>query len=166
MEANIKDALNDIYVKDLGYHRNTKHSDEEYIQSLRAQAEKLRLKNLNNTKNDNVTDWVAEAESELFKKRRLIELAKLLETRNVFQKYHASSAREQIDKMLKKDDGRKAISAALIANRKNKIGANMMDIIVCGAIPPYNELLGGKLVSILACSPQVISDYTNRYKSR
>ncbi len=122
LEANIKDALNDIYVKDLGYHRNTKHSDEEYIQSLRAQAEKLRLKNLNNTKNDNVTDWVAEAESELFKKKRLIELAKLLETRNVFQKYHASSAREQIDKMLKKDDGRKAISAALIANRKNKIG--------------------------------------------
>lgn len=166
LETNIKDALNDIYVKDLGYHRNTKHSDEEYIQRLRTQAEKLRLKNLNNTKNDNVTDWVAEAESELFKKKRLIELAKLLETRNIFQKYHASSAREQITTMLKKDDGRKAISAALIANRKNKIGANMMDIIVCGAIPPYNELLGGKLVSILACSPQVISDYTNRYKKQ
>lgn len=166
LEANIKNALNDIYVKDLAYHRNTKHSDEEYIQSLRAQAEELRLKNLNNTKNDNVTDWVAEAESELFKKKRLIELAKLLETRNIFHKYHASSAREQIATMLKKDDGRKAISAALIANRKNKIGANMMDIIVCGAIPPYNELLGGKLVSILACSPQVISDYTNRYKKQ
>ena len=166
LETNIKDALNDIYVKDLGYHRNTKHSDEEYIQRLRAQAEELRLKNLNNTKNDNVTDWVAEAESELFKKKRLIELAKLLETRNIFHKYHVSSAREQIATMLKKDEGRKAISAALIANRKNKIGANMMDIIVCGAIPPYNELLGGKLVSILACSPQVISDYTNRYKKQ
>ena len=31
LEANIKEALNDIYVKDLGYHRNTKHSSEEYI---------------------------------------------------------------------------------------------------------------------------------------
>ena len=101
---------------------------------MRAQAEELRLKNLKYTKNDNVTDWVAEAESELFKKKRLIELAKLLETKNVFQKYHASSAREQIDKMLKRDDGRKAISCSLrIANRKNKIGANMMDIIVCAA---------------------------------
>lgn len=166
LETNIKDALNDIYVKNLGYHRNTKHSDEEYIQRLRAQAEELRHKNLNNTKNNNVTDWVDEAESELFKKKRLIELAKMLETRNIFQKYHASSAREQISTMLKKNDGRKAISAALIANRKNKIGANMMDIIVCGSIPPYNELLGGKLVSILACSPQVISDYTNRYKKQ
>lgn len=166
LEANIKDALNDIYVKDLGYHRNTKHSSEEYIQQLRSKAEELRQKNLNNTKNDNVTDWVAEAESELFKKKRLIELAKLLETRNIFDKYRTASAREQINTMLNKDDGRKAISAALIANRKNKIGANMMDIIVCGAIPPYNELLGGKLVSILACSPQVINDYTVRYKKQ
>lgn len=39
----------------------------------------------------------------------------------------------------------------------------MMDIIVCGSIPPYNELLGGKLVSILSCSPTVIRDYTQRY---
>lgn len=41
-----------------------------------------------------------------------------------------------------------------------------MEIIVCGAIPPYNELLGGKLISILACSPTVIRDYTNRYKNQ
>ena len=36
-------------------------------------------------------------------------------------------------------------------------------IFVCGAIPPYNELLGGKLVSMLACSPQVVRDYTHKY---
>ena len=39
-----------------------------------------------------------------------------------------------------------------------------MDIIVCGSIPPYNELLGGKLVSVLSCSPQVIKDYIERYE--
>lgn len=42
----------------------------------------------------------------------------------------------------------------------------MMEIIVCGAIPPYNELLGGKLISILACSPTVIRDYTVRYQNQ
>lgn len=68
--------------------------------------------------------------------------------------------------LLSKEDGRQAITSALIANRKCKIGSNMMDIIVCGSIPPYNELLGGKLVSILACSPQVIYDYTSRYKKQ
>ncbi len=39
----------------------------------------------------------------------------------------------------------------------------MMDITVCGAIPPYNELLGGKLVCLLLCSPEVTRQYKKRY---
>ena len=42
----------------------------------------------------------------------------------------------------------------------------MMDIIVCGSIPPYNEILGGKLISMLACSPTVIRDYTYKYQNQ
>lgn len=37
---------------------------------------------------------------------------------------------------------------------------------VCGAIPPYNEILGGKLVALLATSPQVIHDYKERYADK
>ena len=33
-------------------------------------------------------------------------------------------------------------------------------------IPPYNEILGGKLVALLATSPQVIHDYKERYSNR
>src|SRR5262249_44718573 len=40
---------------------------------------------------------------------------------------------------------------------------NMMDITVCGAIAPYNALLGGKLVSLLLCSPEVVRQYAKRY---
>lgn len=43
------------------------------------------------------------------------------------------------------------------------VGVNMMDIIVCGAIAPYNLLLGGKLVSMMMCSPEVTQYYANRY---
>ena len=42
----------------------------------------------------------------------------------------------------------------------------MMELNVCGAIPPYNEILGGKLVALLATSPQVIHDYKERYSNR
>lgn len=73
---------------------------------------------------------------------------------------------QKLNQLLSSETGRKAIHTALIANRKRKIGSNMMDIIVCGSIPPYNELLGGKLVSILSCSPSVISDYTHRYENQ
>ena len=41
-----------------------------------------------------------------------------------------------------------------------------MELNVCGAIPPYNEILGGKLVALLATSPQVIHDYKERYESK
>jgi hypothetical protein len=40
----------------------------------------------------------------------------------------------------------------------------MMDITVCGAVPPYNEILGGKLVSLLMASPDVVSAYQNQYR--
>ena len=41
-----------------------------------------------------------------------------------------------------------------------------MELNVCGAIPPYNEILGGKLVALLATSPQVIHDYKERYSNK
>ena len=46
------------------------------------------------------------------------------------------------------------------------IGSSMMELNVCGAIPPYNEILAGKLVALLATSPQVIHDYKERYSDK
>jgi len=39
----------------------------------------------------------------------------------------------------------------------------MMEITVCGAVAPYNHLLGGKLVCFLMMSPRVVNDYNERY---
>jgi hypothetical protein len=65
--------------------------------------------------------------------------------------------------LLKTDEGRKALRIGLHSNKKTKIGSSMMDIIVCGAIPPYAEMLGGKLVAMLMASPQVIREYQEVY---
>jgi hypothetical protein len=40
----------------------------------------------------------------------------------------------------------------------------MMDIIVCGAVAPYGAILGGKLVSMLMCSPEVVQMYSKKYE--
>jgi hypothetical protein len=58
---------------------------------------------------------------------------------------------------------RKALRIALHANKKTRIGSNMADILVCGAVPPYREMLGGKLVAMMMASPRVIRDYEQRY---
>jgi len=160
---NIDDAIDDIYTKDLGYHRNTKYPKAEYIETLIRQAIELEALSINNKNNEKNPNWIEETQKPLFKKKRATELAKLLKAKKIFVEVPYEDNTEKLRFLLSKEEGRQAITTALIANRKCKIGSNMMDIIVCGSIPPYNELLGGKLVSILACSPTVIRDYTHKY---
>lgn len=166
LQNSIKNAINDIYVKDLGYHRRTKYPKPEYIEELKILSEELRAAAIDNEKIKDVKDYEAEAKTILFKKKRAIELSRLLEAMISFNRFKNEDYCIWLKNMLKSDEGKKAINVALVANRKTKIGSNMMEIIVCGAIPPYNELLGGKLVSILACSPQVIRDYNVKYKNQ
>lgn len=42
----------------------------------------------------------------------------------------------------------------------------MADITVCGAVQPYSGVLGGKLVSMLAVSPEVLTAYRDKYLSQ
>lgn len=166
IEKNIKDAIDDIYVKDLNYHRRTKKPKQEYIDGLIAIAKEQDALSINNKNNEKNPDWIEETLKPLFKKKRAIELSKLLKAKKALRDTPEGTNANKLRYLLGKEEGRRAITTALIANRKRKIGSNMMEIIVCGAIPPYNELLGGKLVSILACSPQVIRDYTNKYSKQ
>jgi len=48
--------------------------------------------------------------------------------------------------------------------RSKTIGTAIADLTVCGAIPPYNELLSGKLMAMLAASPEIVNEYEHRYK--
>ena len=162
---NIHSAIGDIYVGDLNYRKQTKYPKQETVDELRRLAAEYAEKSINNRNNEKSPNWREEAQTNLFKRKRASELAKLLSAQITFNATSGSNM-ERLQQLLQNDSGRKAITTALIANRKCKIGSNMMEIIVCGAIPPYNELLGGKLVSILACSPVVIRDYTVRYASQ
>lgn len=163
---NIVAAIDDLYVKDLSYHRQTRYPKQEQVDQLLEIAAEYAEKSINNKNNEVSPDWEVEAQTNLFKRKRASELAKLLSTRIIFNKAKGKTNKERLQYLLSNEEGRKAINTALIANRKCKIGSNMMDIIVCGAIPPYNELLGGKLVSMLACSPVVIRDYTKHYSNQ
>ncbi len=50
------------------------------------------------------------------------------------------------------------------ANQREERLYNVMDIFILGAVPPYNELLGGKLVAMLAASNEVRRTVERRYK--
>lgn len=59
---------------------------------------------------------------------------------------------------------RKAVSTIVRGIKAKHIGIDVMDITVCGAVAPYNHLLGGKLVSMLMASPDVALAYEQRYR--
>ena len=50
--------------------------------------------------------------------------------------------------------------------RKTELVNQTMDIFTLGALPPYNRLLGGKLVALAAVSNQVREDYRKIYLGR
>jgi hypothetical protein len=50
------------------------------------------------------------------------------------------------------------------ANDRRARLVNVMDAYVVGAVPPYNQLLGGKLVASLMCSQEVSTLFTERYR--
>ncbi|MEP7349765.1 MAG: Druantia anti-phage system protein DruA [Sphingorhabdus sp.] len=41
-----------------------------------------------------------------------------------------------------------------------------MDVSICGAVAPYNELLGGKLVALLLASKEIREYYSERYSGQ
>ncbi len=69
-----------------------------------------------------------------------------------------------IKSLAARPDGRSALKQALRNLKKRQAGSSVMSITTCGAIPPYNPILGGKLASFLMASPQVIEDYRQKYE--
>lgn len=61
------------------------------------------------------------------------------------------------------DHGAWALNTVLKQLKKRFSATSMMELTVCGAVAPYNHLLGGKLVCLLMASPRVVNDYTERY---
>jgi hypothetical protein len=154
------------------------HPTPEVIRRLFAQAEDYELERqeglrlshregLSPRRTEGVRAWKEDSDSPLYRKKRALALAEVLQARHVLQAEGlAADPLPTLERLLQTEDGRRAIRVALHANKKTKIGSSIMDIIICGAIPPYAELLGGKLVAMLMASPQVVAEYRARYQNQ
>jgi hypothetical protein len=108
--------------------------------------------------------WEQEARTYLYRSKRCKRLAKLLSIRRVFEENEiAYGRREALRVALQKNKVRGAVAQLVRMMKAEHVGVGMMDITVCGAVAPYNVLLGGKLVCMLLCSPEVTRYYAKRY---
>jgi hypothetical protein len=103
-------------------------------------------------------DLEEQARTPLFVAKRARLVRTLLRMHGILAQ--ASSSAE----LLQTEDGLWALNHALRQLKKRFSATSMMEITVCGAVPPYNHLLGGKLACLMMLDPQVRRDYEERYR--
>ena len=100
----------------------------------------------------------------LVRKKRTFELARLLDAGRILAANRtALTDPATAFATLEREEIRTAINTAMSAIKGRRIGTNLLEITTCGAVAPYNRMLGGKLVALLLLSPQVAADNNRRY---
>jgi uncharacterized protein DUF4338 len=112
----------------------------------------------------NPATWPQRAESDLFRSKRCLALAELLRARAALIPYLSPKPTSNgLRKALEDPQGRRAIATILRRAKAESVGTEIADLTVCGAVAPYNAILGGKLVSMLAASPAAVRAYRDKY---
>jgi len=111
-------------------------------------------------------DWVAVAMTMLYRRKRAANLANTIRALIVFEDARIEKHPERLLDLVGTERGRRAVETALRRIKQQAIAENVMEIITCGAVAPYNQILGGKLVAMLMTSPQVVSDIKARYDGK
>ena len=100
----------------------------------------------------------------LVRKKRAFELARLLDASRILTANHdALTDPGTAFATMEREEVRTAINTAMSAIKGRRIGTNLLEVTTCGAVAPYNRMLGGKLVALLLLSPQVAADNNRRY---
>ena len=95
---------------------------------------------------------VARAKLYLFRAKRAADLSKLIPMLLQLREGMPDGAA-----------GRDLLSKIVRVARSKTVGTEIADLTVCGAVAPYTHLAAGKLVAMLAVTPEVISEYKSRY---
>ena len=108
--------------------------------------------------------WGSRARTHLFRSKRALALAGYLQAWSVLnEEFGGRPTRRKLAKLLSTRAGRDAIRRVLKKAKADRVGVGVADLSVCGAVPPYGPVLGGKLVAMLAASPEVVGAYRRRY---
>jgi len=180
LKATVDEAIQEVYIADLlrlellsmeTLHRPTL----ETVKVLETQAKEQRkrhyrmmeakdYKRMPPPEKMTAAEWVRQAESLLFLSKRCQELALLLKARMTLRNFFAERpSKEGLTRLIETGEGRDAVMRVVRKVKADRVGTAIADLTICGAVPPYNEVLGGKLVAMLMASPEVVQEYRRRY---
>ena len=111
-------------------------------------------------------DWELVAQTALYRRKRAGALADLYRALATLSDLGFTNRGGDLLRALAEPSGRRAIETALRRIKQEALASNVMELITCGAVPPYRGVLGGKLVALLMLSRQVVADVERRYGDR
>lgn len=110
------------------------------------------------------SDWRAASEDLLFVRKRAELLSQLLFAKGMFRGAKlAKKPAAALEQLFVTRSGQRALDVAMTEFRKAGLSSEVADVSICGAVHPYNEVLGGKLVALLLTSAEVRDAYARRY---
>ncbi|MCW3159466.1 DUF4338 domain-containing protein [Micropruina sonneratiae] len=172
--SRIQAQQDEIYVYDLLRDGVLQPSDltaptDDAIARLNADAERHRQRHhrsasIRQVRSIDRGDWVARAQTDLFRSKRAAALAEALDIRMVLGSHLLpESSVEGLRHALQDARARTQLRRLVRRARGERVGTVIADLTVCGAIAPYNALAAGKLVGALAVSPTVLEAYQRKY---
>ena len=177
----VNGAIAEIFVRDLVddrviTRRELRWPNSEVIEVLKKEARRARLrhrrfadsKELKKSPSRNggpAIDWEHRARMDLFRAKRCTALTELLQVRLTLRRFlRKNFTRKDVTALLGDSRGKRAVEFVVKKAKADRVGVAVSEVSVCGAIPPYNEVLGGKLVAMLLTSPELIQMYEHRYR--
>jgi hypothetical protein len=143
-------------VEQLADHAGPRDSEYLAIRAAHTAAQKGQLEEI---------DWRALATTALYRRKRAGTLADLLRARGTFADLGAPDT-AFLERALQSETGVRALETALRRIKQGVISSSVMELITCGAVPPYRDVLGGKLVALMMLSRTVAKDYERKYSAQ
>ena len=167
VDAYLSEGIASICIKDFELSQEElEHPTKELILELRTSAHDEKTKRRISLAEDLFKADSEESKKLLFAKKRKDKLASFLDARRQINEFIENKGGIKNISLNDLQEIHPAMTIALQAQKEKHIGSSMLELNVCGAIKPYNELLAGKLVALCALTPYVIDTYRERYKGR
>ena len=116
-------------------------------------------------KNASSVEWHELAKTALYRRKRASTLASLIRARGTLLEAGAPDS-AYVERALETAVGVRALETALRRIKQSVLVSNVMELITCGAVPPYRDILGGKLVALLMLSRTVAEDFARKYSGQ
>jgi len=184
----LEEGINETYSADLeiSIFEGEWRDKLKHLEFIKEKSATERLKQLENTVNSHspdyqlirdahnsvakgdheLVDWEKIARTALYRRKRAATLYELIWAINTLNELGFPESNRSFDKTIGCDDGVRALEIALRRVKQQVIASSVMELITCGSVPPYRDLLGGKLVATLMLSRKIVNHFKNKYSSR